>query len=65
MHLCAQVKDMQKGTKVLHALCSEGKVNKALPLTAQVGGWVGGCVGAVGEWDVGRLGRCKGMAAWP
>lgn len=41
-HLCAiptpcpQVKDVQKGTRVVQTLCSEGKASKQLPLTAKV-----------------------------
>lgn len=37
------MKDIQKGTRVLQTLCSEGKFKRALPLAARVRASLGPC----------------------
>ena len=50
-----QVKELQKGSKIIQVLCSEGKSNKELPLTAKVGGPRGGA---------GRLHAAHAVLRW-
>lgn len=51
-----QVKYIQRGTRTLQYLCSEGKFRKEMPLTARVGGLAWRACG----WAWVRLGRSWG-----